>query len=91
MDNSYYFPSQLIEGLILDRPNRFIMNVLINGEVKMCHCPSTGKIDSIIFKNIPCLLSKEKGYPKTRKTEYTVEAISLNNLTDIKKYWIGIN
>ncbi len=78
------FEKPLLKGIIKSRPNRFIFNVLINGIVEKCHCPSTGQIASISFDEIPCLLSESDN--KDRKTKYTVEAISLD-----KKNYIGIN
>jgi sugar fermentation stimulation protein A len=80
----YFFEEELIQGLIKSRPNRFIMLVEINGEIKKCHCPSTGRIGNIEFKDIPCLLSRAKDV--TRKTEYTVETI-----TPEKNIVVGIN
>ncbi len=85
----YKFNSPLTEGLILSRPNRFIMLVKVNGSVEKCHCPATGRIGNIHFENIPCLLSEGKG--KERKTKYTVEAISLDLPEKKNKKWIGIN
>lgn len=75
----YSFSNTLVHGLIKSRPNRFIMWVEVNGELEKCHCPSTGRIGKIDFKDIPCLLSKSN--VKNRKTNYTVEAIypTLNN------------
>lgn len=86
----YLFKEPLTEGIIIKRSNRFIMDVLIGGEIVKCHCPSTGKIGDIIFNNNPCLLSKCDGNNK-RKTKYSVEAISLNNINDKEKYYMGIN
>jgi sugar fermentation stimulation protein A len=85
----YLFPAPLVEGLIKSRPNRFIMMVQINGNVEKCHCPSTGQIASITFNDIPCLLSESKD--SSRKTKFTVEAISLDQKEVKKKDWIGIN
>jgi sugar fermentation stimulation protein A len=61
------------------------MQVEKDGDVFLCHCPSTGKIGNIIFDKIPCLLSKSAD--QKRKTPYTVEAISISET----KSWIGIN
>lgn len=80
----YKFPKKLVKGLIKSRPNRFIMLVEINGKLEKCHCPSTGKIGNIEFKNILCLLSKSDS--KNRKTKYTVEAIYPE-----KEILVGIN
>ncbi|OAL09969.1 sugar fermentation stimulation protein [Candidatus Mycoplasma haematobovis] len=89
MSSDYIFAEPLIEGVISERTNRFRINVFINNEVHLCHCPSTGKIGNFDLKNRPCLLSKSNN-PK-RKTAYTVEAVSLNKVEDKYKTWIGIN
>jgi len=80
----YFFDEELIQGLIKSRPNRFIMFVEIDGKIEKCHCPSTGRIGNIEFRDIPCLVSKSKD--NTRKTGYTVEAIMPH-----KNLIVGIN
>lgn len=85
----YKFKEKLIEGLIKARPNRFLMDVEIDGKLIRCHCPSTGKIGSLRFFDIPCLLSKSDN--SKRKTSYTVEAISLDSAKKKNKTWRGIN
>lgn len=85
----YRFPTPLTEGVILKRPNRFIMQVRVNGEVVNAHCPNTGKIGSIVFKDIPVLMSYHDG--PHRKMKWTVEAISYNRPEDPDKTWIGVN
>ena len=59
MQRIFKFEKELIEGRIISRLNRFIMNVNINEREEKCYCPVTGKIFSINFNNsnIPCLLS----------------------------------
>ncbi|MNW36535.1 Sugar fermentation stimulation protein A [compost metagenome] len=89
MDNDYRFDSPLIEGLIRKRPNRFIMEVEINGDIYNCHCPTTGRIGNLVMEDIPCLLSTST--LRTRKTPYTVEAFSLDLPDELEKSWIGIN
>jgi sugar fermentation stimulation protein A len=84
------FEKKLRDGLVIDRPNRFIMNVLVDGRIEICHCPCTGRIANVVFDRIPCLLS-ESSLGKNRKTKYTVEAISLNNPEKLHRKWIGIN
>jgi sugar fermentation stimulation protein A len=88
MDRKMLFPLRLQEGLIKSRPNRFIMQVELDGTLLKCHCPSTGRIGSIRFEDIPCLLSKGG---EGRKTPFTVEAISLDPPGRSRKRWIGIN
>ena len=80
------FKKPLIEGLIIDRPNRFTFLVWVENKIQRCHCPVTSRIADLQYKNIPCLLSKHDDN-WTRNTLYDVEAISV----DDKKTWIGIN
>jgi sugar fermentation stimulation protein A len=84
------FDSVLREGLIVGRPNRFLMNVVVDGTLELCHCPSTGRIGCAVFNEVPCLLSESKD-GKNRRTKYTVEAISFNGVKNPHKKWIGIN
>jgi sugar fermentation stimulation protein A len=88
-NSTFVFETCLIEGMILRRKNRFIMEVEVDGIVCDCHCPTTGRIGNIVFHDVPCLLSKSKD--TTRKTQYTVEAISLDLHSENNKSWIGIN
>lgn len=81
----YRFELPLERGRIVGRPNRFIMQVKKGDELFTCHCPSTGKIGNISLEGLPCLLSPSTD--ATRKTAYTVEAISL----DDAESWMGIN
>ncbi|NQU99029.1 DNA/RNA nuclease SfsA [Candidatus Woesearchaeota archaeon] len=85
----YEFEEKLTEGLIKSRPNRFIIMVEINGKIHKSHCPSTGRIGDVDFKDIPCLVSKAN--TPNRSTDFTVEAISLDSLNKANRTWIGIN
>jgi sugar fermentation stimulation protein A len=85
----YTFAESLDEGLIISRPNRFIMNVSADGKVRRCHCPTTGRIGDIVFKNVPCLVQRSTDL--NRSTWGTVEAVSLDPPGKEQKSWIGIN
>ena len=85
----YTFDTELVEGIIIKRKSQFTMVVNINGVEFNCHCPTTGRIGDIDTKNVACLLSKSKD--PNRKTPYTVEAISVDDLDEPNKNWIGIN
>jgi sugar fermentation stimulation protein A len=85
----YHFPKPLVEGLILSRPNRFIMEVEFEGRTIRAHCPSTGRIGNLRFKDIPCLLSLSDDPHRT--TGGTVEAFSLDPVGREEKEWIGID
>lgn len=83
----YVFGKPLQEGILLKRNSQFTMDVLLNGEVIKCHCPTTGRIGNVETKNIACLLSKSND--TKRKLPYTVEAVSCDELTARNKNWIG--
>ncbi len=83
------FDKPLKEGIIQKRNSRFTMDVMLNGEIVACHCPTTGRIGDIELKQVACLIS-ENDNPK-RKLRHTVEAISCDNLECEHKNWIGIN
>lgn len=76
-----YFDKPLLKALVKERINRFIFIVELNGELVEAHCPSGGTIAGIprkLMTQLPCLLS-DHGDNTTRRTRYTVEAISLDN------------
>ena len=85
----YEFDKPLIEGVIKSRPNRFLMEVELAGKIILCHCPVTGRIGDLVFSDIPCLISSED--KDSRRTKFTVEAISLNKIKRKRKDWIAIN
>lgn len=93
MIKPYRFAADLTRGVILSRPNRFVMMVQdqSTGLVERCHCPATGNIGFLDFDKggIPCLLSKNLS--AKAKTSHTVEAISLQQNNDPDLSWIGIN
>ena len=46
------FQSALRYGVIIGRPNRFIMTVDLDGNEIKAHCPATGRIGGLVFKDI---------------------------------------
>lgn len=85
----FNFEFPLTEALIKSRPNRFIMFIEIDRKLEKAHCPVTGRIGNLVFKDIPCLVSRSNN--EKRKTKYTVEAISLDPSEKKDKSWVGIN
>ncbi len=51
-----------------------------------CHCPTTGRLGDLKLAGLPCLYSTSTS--KSRKTGYTVEAISTS---PSGRGWVGIN
>lgn len=84
-----HFDKPLIKAVIKERINRFIFIVELDGTEVEAHCPSGGTIAGIprkLMTQLPCLLS-DHGDNTTRRTRYTVEAISLDNCHT----YMGIN
>ena len=82
----FRFPEPLKQGVIVSRPNRFVMFVKAENEVLRCHCPTTGRLGDFELKGLPCLHSTATN--AKRKTAHTVEAISTSVDHPL---WIGIN
>ena len=82
----FRFPDPLKQGIIISRPNRFIMLVRAGNRTLRCHCPTTGRLGDLKLPGLPCLYSTS--HSKSRKTAHTVEAISTSR-ADYQ--WIGIN
>ena len=86
----FLFPEPLREGVILARPNRFIMDVDFgDGAPVRCHCPAVLRIGGLDLAGRPCLVSDS--HNAKRKMPLTVEAYSLQRPDDPDKRWIGIN
>ena len=83
---AYRFPSPLKTGVVISRPNRFVMMVKAGSNTLRCHCPTTGRLGDFELRGLPCLYSTATN--SKRKTAYTVEAISTSST---KNSWIGIN
>ena len=84
------FPEPLREGVILARPNRFIMDVAFSdGAPVRCHCPAVSRIGDLDLTGRPCLVSDSHNHQ--RKLPLTVEAFSLQQPDTAEKQWIGIN
>lgn len=88
----YTFPEKLVRGVIIDRPNRFVANCDISGEVVRAHCPVTGSIGGFNISGLECLLSAaDKSSRGKRSTTHTLEAITLWEEKDKDFQWLGIN
>ena len=66
----YRFDEPLREGVIVARPNRFIMDVELDGTVERCHCPAVSRIGGLDLAGRPCLVSDS--HNPARKMPLTV-------------------
>lgn len=60
--------SNIYEGIFIDRPNRFIANVMIDGLPTVCHVKNTGRCRELLVPGARVLL--EKSGNTLRKTQY---------------------
>lgn len=60
--------SDIHEGIFIDRPNRFIANVLVDGVPTVCHVKNTGRCRELLVPAAKVLL--EKSANPQRKTKF---------------------
>ncbi len=65
------------EGIFIARPNRFIAEVNIGGEIKICHVKNTGRCKELLIKGTKVIV--EKSDNPHRKTEYDLIAVYKGN------------
>lgn len=74
--------NNIYEGIFLERPNRFIANVLIDGKQENVHVKNTGRCKEILIKGTKVYL--EKSNNPNRKTKYSlISAYKGNQLINI--------
>lgn len=59
---------EIIKGIFISRPNRFIANVEIDGKIEVCHVKNTGRCKEILIKGVTVILEKSDNL--NRKTKY---------------------
>ena len=67
----------VIRGRFLERPNRFIAYVEVDGESVVCHVKNTGRCRELLTHNATVILAK--GENPNRKTEYDLVAVYKGN------------
>jgi sugar fermentation stimulation protein A len=77
------FTKSLIKGKFIKRYKRFFVDVKLNKETVIAHCPNTGSMMGLLNEGNEVLISKNND-PK-RKLKYTLEIIK------IKKRLVGVN
>ena len=72
------------EARFIDRPNRFIAHVELDGRTETVHVKNTGRCRELLLPNIPVVL--EKSDNPNRKTKYDLIAVRKKKLG-----WINID
>lgn len=70
---------KIIEGTFLNRPNRFIANVLVNGEEEIVHVRNTGRCRELLLPNAKVIL-EDCSHISGRKTKYSLVAVWKDNM-----------
>lgn len=68
----------IVKGKFIDRPNRFIANVEINGRAETCHVKNTGRCKELLTKGATVYLSLSEN--PNRKTKYDLVAVQKGEL-----------
>ena len=77
------FTKSLIKGKLVRRYKRFFVDIDLNEEIVVAHCPNTGSMMGLLKKGNEVFISKNDN-PK-RKLKYTLEIIK------VKKSLVGVN
>jgi sugar fermentation stimulation protein A len=77
------FTKSLIKGKLVKRYKRFFIDIKLNNEVVVAHCPNTGSMMGLLDEDNDVFISKNDD-PK-RKLRFTLEIIK------VKKKLVGIN
>ena len=62
---------KIVPGIFIDRPNRFLAYVLINGEIKLIHIMNSRRCSEILIPRARVFLG-ETGFNHKRKDEYSL-------------------
>ena len=77
------FTKSLIKGKLVKRYKRFFVDIDLNKEIVVAHCPNTGSMMGLLKEGNEVFISQNDN-PK-RKLKYTLELIK------VKKSLIGVN
>ena len=64
---------KLIKAEFIDRPNRFLTRIRLNGKIVDSHLPDPGRLTELLIPGAQLLVKQEKG--KNRKTQFSTQAI----------------
>ena len=69
--------SKVLRGRFIDRPNRFVSHVEIDGKVALCHMPNPGRMRELLFPGVTMYVTPNQN-PKSR-TAYRVIGVEKGN------------
>lgn len=66
-----------VEGIFIERPNRFIAKVLVDGKEETVHVKNTGRCKELLRSNAKVILEDHRG--EGRKTDYDLVSVYKGN------------
>lgn len=69
---------EIVKGIFISRPNRFIAHVEVYGEIVVCHVKNTGRCRELLIKGVTVIL--EINDIPSRKTKYDLVAVYKGNV-----------
>lgn len=69
---------EIVKGIFISRPNRFIANVEVDGEIVICHVKNTGRCRELLIKGVTVIL--EINDIPSRKTKHDLVAVYKNDV-----------
>ncbi|HEX3046185.1 MAG TPA: DNA/RNA nuclease SfsA [Bacillota bacterium] len=64
------------QGTFLERPNRFVANILVDGAIETVHVKNTGRCKELLVPGVPVVLEKAPLLQNSgRKTKYSLVSI----------------
>lgn len=63
--------NKYIKGIFVNRPNRFIGEILVDGELVIAHVPNTGRCKELLIPNETTVYLEKSNNPN-RKTKYSL-------------------
>ena len=64
--------NNVIEGVFISRPNRFIAEVIVGSSLVKCHVKNTGRCKELLIEGASVYLTDHKGEMKKRKLRYSL-------------------
>lgn len=67
--------NNIVKGIFVSRPNRFVAQVTVNGKVETVHVKNTGRCKELLIENAAVYLEDFEGRMGTRKLRYSLIAV----------------
>ena len=76
------FGEKIVEGMFLERPNRYLARVEIDGKETLAHVPDPGRLPGLLLENRKIMLIYQPS--EKRKTDYTLVLVKHGSI------WVSV-